>query len=98
MFADMDICLECNCKIERSGNLAPEPIKDDHGEMALINYPDTTSVVSIGLSGEAGDRYDEDRGICASKLRSDGFLFSEFIVEFERFLGEFIVDRKVNIK
>lgn len=98
MFSDMERCFECNYKMETKDSLEPNLIKSDFEEMAFINYPDTTSVVPIGISSESNDGHDDNRGACAPMSNSDGFLFSEFIVEFERFLGEFIVDRKINIK
>lgn len=64
----------------------------------IINCPDPSSVVPIGIEEGLADLPEwKKRGVPARHC-AEGCLFAEFVVELERFLGKFLVDREIHVK
>lgn len=96
MFSDIDYCFECMTDLSdyKRASKDLEQIQNI-GDMQILNYPDSAGVISIGLTKETAEK--EAISSSAGK-NSDDILFGEFLVEFERFLRKFVVDRKVDIE
>lgn len=100
MFSDMDFCFECfhmMKDVESEGSEEDGEAVQTVIQQPIINYPDTSSVVSIGIE-EAVEAAEPRKSEVVSVCCLEGCLFAEFAVELERFLGKFLVDREIDIK
>lgn len=99
MFSDMDKCLECMFKRDSEITPSSGELGINHlEEMSMANCLDASSVVSIGLVEDPKILLEKTYVREKPEVYSDGLLFREFIVEFERFLRKFVVDREINIE
>lgn len=85
IFDDMDTCFGCMHRFQ-----GDEPARSDPAER---------SVGSEMRSGDASAARTSALGEAPQSSRGEqADLFGEFLVEFERFLGGFLVDRKVKVE
>lgn len=83
IFDDMDICYGCMYRFD-------DPSVDHHPESEQPHHPGCEEVSETAFDELAGQKI--NNGTEATEL------FDHFLVEFHRFLGDFLVNRGVKIQ